>query len=90
MEILEIEQKTKAIVSHYLSIDESKVKLRKSLRKLGADSLDTVEIFMELEHEFGVEFVPSFPNKIYSKSIGSICEYIEKILIKKAEKQKTA
>ena len=86
MNILEIEQKTKAVVCHYLSIDESKVKLRKTLRKLGADSLDVVEIFMELEKEFGIDFVPIFPNTLYSKSIGSICKYIEKKLLEKTGK----
>ena len=82
MDILEIEQKTIAVVGFCLSIDESKIRTRDTLSKLGADSLDMVEIFMELEENFGIEFMPDYPNKIYFKSISSISKYIMNILIR--------
>lgn len=50
------EQKIKDIVVKHLGIDESKViPDSKFIDDLGADSLDTVELVMAFEEEFGVE-----------------------------------
>lgn len=50
------EQKIKDIVVKHLGIDESKViPESKFIDDLGADSLDTVELVMAFEEEFGVE-----------------------------------
>ena len=52
----DIEQKIKGIVVKHLGIDESKVVPEsKFIDDLGADSLDTVELVMAFEEEFGVE-----------------------------------
>ena len=52
----EIESKVKKIVIDHLGVDESKVTLEsKFIDDLGADSLDTVELVMAFEEEFGVE-----------------------------------
>lgn len=50
-----LEKVTKIIVDR-LGVEESKVTLEASFKEdLGADSLDVVELVMELEDEFGVE-----------------------------------
>jgi len=49
-------QKMKEIIIHKLGVDENKItKEAKFVNDLGADSLDTVELIMDFEEEFGVE-----------------------------------
>ena len=51
-----IEQRVKKIVAEQLGVNEADVKNESSfVNDLGADSLDTVELVMALEEEFGVE-----------------------------------
>ena len=51
----EIEARVKAIIVDKLGVDESEVTPNASFTNdLGADSLDTVELIMELEKEFGM------------------------------------
>ncbi len=51
----EIEARVKAIIVDKLGVDESEVTSNASFTNdLGADSLDTVELIMELEKEFGM------------------------------------
>ena len=51
----EIESKVKAIIVDKLGVDEAEVKAEASFTNdLGADSLDTVELIMEFEKEFGM------------------------------------
>ena len=51
----ELFEKMKKLIADRLEIDESKITLDSSFRQdLGADSLDTVEIAMELEEHFDV------------------------------------
>ena len=50
------EEKVKKIVMDHLGIDESKVLPEsKFIDDLGADSLDTVELVMAFEEQFGIE-----------------------------------
>ena len=52
----EIESKVKAIIVEKLGVDEAEVKPEASFTNdLGADSLDTVELLMNLEDEIGIE-----------------------------------
>ena len=52
----DIENKIREIVVKHLGIDESKViPESKFIDDLGADSLDTVELVMAFEEEFGIE-----------------------------------
>lgn len=49
-------EKVKKIVTEQLGVEESDVKPEASFANdLGADSLDTVELVMALEEEFGIE-----------------------------------
>lgn len=56
-------EKVKKILADHLDIDESEITEETTLDELGVDSLDAVEVVMELEDEFGIE--------IQSDEIGS-------------------
>ena len=52
----DIEARVKKIIAEQLGFEESKITNEKSfVADLGADSLDTVELVMALEDEFGIE-----------------------------------
>ena len=51
-----VEQRVKKIVAEQLGVNEAEIKNESSfVDDLGADSLDTVELVMALEEEFGIE-----------------------------------
>jgi acyl carrier protein len=61
----EVFQRVKDIIVKQLGVDESKVGLEASfVDDLGADSLDTVEVVMALEEEFGCEISDDVSQKI--------------------------
>ena len=52
----DVAERVKKIVVEHLSVDEDKVTENASfIDDLGADSLDTVELVMAFEEEFGIE-----------------------------------
>ena len=62
-----IEQRVKKIVAEQLGVNEAEVKIESSfVDDLGADSLDTVELVMALEEEFGCEIPDEDAEKITS------------------------
>ena len=64
-----ISSKVKKIVADHLGIDEVKVTDDSSfIDDLGADSLDTVELVMAFEEEFGAEISDSQAEKILTVS----------------------
>ena len=70
-----LERVTKVIVDR-LGVDESEVKPEASFREdLGADSLDVVELVMELEDEFDMEISDEDAEKI--ATVGDAINYIE-------------
>ena len=72
----EIESKVKAIIVDKLGVDEADVKPEASFTNdLGADSLDTVELIMEFEKEFGVNIPDDQAEKI--ATVGDAISYIE-------------
>ena len=72
----EIESKVIDIIVDKLGVDASEVKAEASFTNdLGADSLDTVELIMELEKEFGVTIPDSDAEKI--QTVGDAISYIE-------------
>ena len=61
----DVSSKVKKIVADHLGIDEAKVTDESSfIDDLGADSLDTVELVMAFEEEFGSEISDSEAEKI--------------------------
>jgi acyl carrier protein len=72
----EIESKVKAIIVDKLGVDEAEVKPEASFTNdLGADSLDTVELIMEFEKEFGISIPDDKAEKI--GTVGDAIAYIE-------------
>jgi len=72
----EIEAKVKEIIVDKLSVDESEVKNEASFANdLGADSLDTVELIMEFEKQFGITIPDDKSEKI--STVGDAIAYIE-------------
>ena len=60
-----IEQRVKKIVAEQLGVNEVDIKNESSfVNDLGADSLDTVELVMALEDEFGTEIPDEQAEKI--------------------------
>ena len=72
----EIQDQVKKIVVDHLGIEESKViPEAKFIDDLGADSLDTVELVMAFEEEFGSEISDSEAEKILT--VGDAIKFIE-------------
>ena len=72
----EVQEQVKKIVVDHLGIDESKViPEAKFIDDLGADSLDTVELVMAFEEEFGSEISDSEAEKILT--VGDAIKFIE-------------
>ena len=71
----DISSKVKKIVADHLGIDEAKVTEESSfIDDLGADSLDTVELVMAFEEEFGVEIPDDAAESI--QTFGDAVKYI--------------
>ena len=72
----DIENRVKKIVVEHLGIDESKVVETASfIDDLGADSLDTVELVMAFEEEFGIEIPDDAAETILS--VGDAINFID-------------
>ena len=72
----DVASKVKKIVEDHLGIDEAKVTEEASfIDDLGADSLDTVELVMAFEEEFGSEISDSEAEKILT--VGDAIKFIE-------------
>ena len=65
------------IVAEQMGVDKEKVKLETHfVNDLGADSLDVVELVMELEEEFDINIPDDAADKI--STVGEVVDYIEK------------
>ena len=71
-----ISTKVKKIIADHLGIEETKITDEASfIDDLGADSLDTVELVMAFEEEFGTEISDSEAEKILL--VGDAIKFIE-------------
>lgn len=67
--------RVKNIIVDRLGVDESKIVMEATFKEdLGADSLDVVELIMELEDEFDLEISDEDAEKI--TSVGDVVTYI--------------
>ena len=72
----DISQKVKKMVAEHLGVEEDKVTDESNfIDDLGADSLDTVELVMAFEEEFGSEISDSEAEKILT--VGDAIKFIE-------------
>ena len=72
----DVAEKVKAIVVEHLGVEADKVSDTASfIDDLGADSLDTVELVMAFEEEFGSEISDSDAEKILT--VGDAVKFIE-------------
>jgi acyl carrier protein len=71
-----IEVRVKKIIAEQLGVNEAEIKTESSfVDDLGADSLDTVELVMELEEEFDITIPDDAAEKI--QTVGQAVQYIE-------------
>ena len=72
----DIAERVKKIVVEHLGVDEGKVTEGASfIDDLGADSLDTVELVMAFEEEFGSEIPDSDSEKL--TTVGAVISYLK-------------
>jgi acyl carrier protein len=71
-----IDQRVKDIIVEQLGVKpEQVVPAAKFIEDLGADSLDTVELVMALEEEFGIEVPDEQAEKL--QSVADVIKYVE-------------
>ncbi len=80
----DIAGKVRAIIADQLMVDPDEVTDEASfVEDLGADSLDTVELIMEFEDEFGVEISDEDAENI--ATVGEAIAYMAKIVEEKKD-----
>jgi acyl carrier protein len=73
--VQEVEEKVIQLVSEQLSADKSEITRNTSFTNdLNADSLDTVELVMELEDQFDMTIPDEEAEKL--KTVGEVIDYI--------------
>jgi len=73
----DVADRVKKIVVEHLGVEEDKVTESASfIDDLGADSLDTVELVMAFEEEFGIEIPDEDAEKL--QTVGDAISYIQK------------
>jgi len=71
-----VEERVIEIVASQLGVDKEKVSRDSSfVNDLGADSLDMVELVMELEEEFDIDIPEDSADKI--ETVGQAIDYLE-------------
>ena len=72
----QVAEKVIAIVSEQLSVDKAEISKETSfVNDLGADSLDTVELVMELEDEFDMNIPDDEAEKL--QTVGQAIDFIQ-------------
>jgi len=65
--------KVKSLLAEHLEMEESEITMETTFEDLGVDSLDAVEIMMEMEDEFDIEIKPAEAGK----SVAELVAYID-------------
>ncbi len=80
---MSVEEKVKDIISEQLGVKKEEIKIDSSfIDDLGADSLDTVELVMALEEEFGIDIPDEDAEKM--AAVTDAVKYIEEKVKEKA------
>ena len=75
----QIYEKIKKVIVDQLGVSEEEINMEASFTEdLGADSLDTVELVMTLEEEFGTEIADEEAEKL--TTVKKTVEYIQKTI----------
>lgn len=69
-------EKVRNLLADHLEMDVEEITEATTFDDLGVDSLDTVEIMMEMEDEFGIEIKPAEAGK----SVAELVKYIDSAL----------
>ncbi|MDD5583516.1 MAG: acyl carrier protein [Candidatus Omnitrophica bacterium] len=73
---MSVDDRVKEIIAEQLGVKKEEIKPESSfIDDLGADSLDTVEVVMALEEEFGIEIPDEDAEKI--TTVGEAIKYID-------------
>lgn len=76
---MDIFEKVKEIIVEELNCDPEKVTMDAKLKEdLGADSIDAVQIIMDLEDEFGVTIEEDNAESI--ATVGNIVDYVKSLM----------
>lgn len=68
-------EKVKAIIAEKLNVDQDGIKLESSIvDDLGADSIDLIELIMNLEEEYGISI--SDEEAVKLKTVGDVVDFI--------------
>ncbi len=79
---MSVEQRVIEIVCEHLAVNKEQVNRTTSfIEDIGADSLDIVELIMELEEEFDIQIPDDQAEKI--KTVGEAIDYIEREINKR-------
>lgn len=82
----EIEERLKKIILDHVTVDaELYSAAARFVEDLQADSLDTVEIVMAIEHEFGIEIEDEIAEK--TLTVGQAIELVNRLVALKTDRQ---
>ena len=70
--------KLQTMIAEQFAVDENDIRMETSFEDdLGADSVDLVELVMELEEEFDIEEIPE-EELVQMKTVGDVVRYVSK------------
>ena len=76
---MNLKQKLVEMVAQSLGIDEMDIQMESNfINDLGADSLDTVELVLELEDEFGINIPDEETDQL--NTVGDVYSYLDNVV----------